>query len=120
MRLKEYVAPVSFDDSGSEDRRFNAASASLDGLKLKVGQTFEYLFDYGDSWWHLIAVDRIGPTVDGRRYPVLLERHGPSSRANTGTWNDGGNDSAANLQIEPTHQTVRAIMSQRRAAHLRR
>jgi hypothetical protein len=80
VRPKEYVAPVSVDDSGSEDRRFNAASASLDGLKLKVGQTFEYLFDYGDSWWHLIAVDRIGPTVDGRRYPVLLETHGPSPR----------------------------------------
>ena len=39
---------------------------------------------------------------------------------NTGTWNDGGNDSAANIQIEPTRQTVRAIMSQRRAAHLKR
>ena len=80
VRPREYVAPVSFDDSGPGDRRFSAASTSLDGLKLKVGQTFEYLFDYGDSWWHEIAVDRMGPTVDGRRYPVLLETHGQSPR----------------------------------------
>lgn len=78
VRQKEYVAPVSFDDSGPGDRRFSAASTSLDGLKLKIGQTFEYLFDYGDCWWHEIAVERIGPTVDGRRYPVLLETHGQS------------------------------------------
>jgi hypothetical protein len=28
----------------------NAATATLDSLKLKVGQRFEYLFDFGDSW----------------------------------------------------------------------
>jgi hypothetical protein len=77
---KEYVAPVSFDDSGPGNRRFNAASTSLDGLKLKVGQTFEYLFDYGDCWWHQVAVERIGPFEDGCRYPVLLEKHGQSPR----------------------------------------
>jgi len=60
------------------DRRFSAASTSLDGLKLKHGQTFEYVFDYGDCWCHEMAVERVGPTVDGRRYPVLLETHGQS------------------------------------------
>ena len=32
-------------------------------LHLKVGQTFEYLFDYGDSWWHLIEVQHVGPVT---------------------------------------------------------
>mgnify|MGYP001241853812 FL=1 len=80
VQSKEYVAPQAFDPSSSRSRTFNAAQASLDGLKLRVGQTFEYLFDYGDSWWHEIEVENIGPTVTGRRYPVLLETHGRSPR----------------------------------------
>jgi hypothetical protein len=78
VQCREYVASLSFENWGPGNRELNAASTSLDDLKLKVGQTFEYLFDYGDCWWHVIKVERIGPTVEGRRYPVLLEKHGQS------------------------------------------
>jgi hypothetical protein len=77
---REYVAPVSFEDWGPGTRRFDAGSTSLDSLHLEVGQTFEYLFDYGDCWWHVISVERVGPLLDGRRYPALLETHGTSPR----------------------------------------
>ena len=77
---REYVAPVSFADSGPGTCTFDAGSTPLDTLHLEVGQIFEYLFDYGDCWWHQIAVERIGPVVDGRQYPVLVETHGKSPR----------------------------------------
>jgi hypothetical protein len=80
VHASEYVAPVSFDDWGPGTPRFDAGSTSLDDLQLQVGQTFEYLFDYGDCWWHQIAVERLGPTVSGRRYPMVIETHGQSPR----------------------------------------
>jgi hypothetical protein len=78
FRPKEYVAPLSFEDSGPGGQRFNAATTTLDALHLKVGQTFEYLFDYGDSWWHLIEVQRVGPVTAGRKYPELVGKRGQS------------------------------------------
>jgi hypothetical protein len=77
-RPKEYVSPISFEDSGPDGRRFNAASTTVDELNLKAGQTFEYLFDYGDSWWHEIHVQHVGSIAVGRRYPGVLEKHGQS------------------------------------------
>jgi hypothetical protein len=77
-RPKEYVAAPSFGDSGPGERRLNAAMTMLDDLHLKVGQTFEYLFDYGDSWWHLIEVQNVGPVTSGREYPALVGKRGQS------------------------------------------
>jgi hypothetical protein len=78
LRSKEYVAPISFEESGPGERRSNAGATTLDDLHLKVGQTFEYLFDYGDSWWHLIEVQHVGPMTSGRRYPELVGKRGQS------------------------------------------
>ena len=72
---KEYVAPLSFEPSG---RHFNAATTTIDDLKLKVGQTFEYLFDYGDCWWHEITVKQAGRVSKPRRSPEVVSRHGES------------------------------------------
>jgi hypothetical protein len=60
------------------ERRFNSARTRLDTLGLKAGQQFEYLFDFGDSWWHEVTVDQVGQVVSGRRYPVIVEKHGRS------------------------------------------
>jgi hypothetical protein len=78
--VKEYVAPVSFKDSWGTRRRFDAASTALDDLGLKIGERCEYLFDYGDCWWHDIVVEAVGQVLPGRKYPFLLEEHGPSPR----------------------------------------
>ena len=80
VRSREYVSPWSFEESEATDRTFNAASTTIDALNLKVGQTFEYLFDYGDSWWHQIEIVHFGPIVAGRRYPTILETHGRSPK----------------------------------------
>ena len=52
-----------FDDQDpfGVENQIDAAKARLDDLKLKTGQRFEYLFDFGDSWWHEVVVETISP-----------------------------------------------------------
>jgi hypothetical protein len=73
---KEYRSPRGLNRTkGFEiDNRYNAARARLDDLRLKVGQTFEYLFDFGDEWWHEILVQGIGPSESGGTYPRIVEK----------------------------------------------
>ena len=80
VAVREYTSPQSFEDSGPFDdgRQFNAADAMFDDLQLKVGQRFEYLFDFGDSWCHQIKVQSIGPLTPGKRLPAIVERSGES------------------------------------------
>lgn len=76
---REYAAPFMFEEPDPfGTQRFNAARARLDTLGLRVGQQFEYLFDFGDSWWHEVKVEQVGPAVSGRRYPEIVEKHGRS------------------------------------------
>ena len=78
-RHKEYTAPEGFFPlAGFEPDRFSASSATLESLKFTVGQTFEYLFDFGDEWWHEIAVEAIGPSKVGGTYPRIVGQRGPS------------------------------------------
>jgi hypothetical protein len=65
--------PDPFGDEG----RINAAETRLDDLGLRAGQRFEYLFDFGDSWWHEVAVETIGPVTPGVQFGVL-EKKGTS------------------------------------------
>lgn len=74
---KEYVSALSFQGSSGAERTFNAAASKIDGLGLKIGQTFEYLFDYGDMWWHEGTVEQIA-AVSRPRYPERVASHGQS------------------------------------------
>ena len=56
----------------------NAARTRLDGLRLKVGQRFECLFDFGDCWWHELQVQAINSIGKDQRYPAVVERRGES------------------------------------------
>ena len=60
---KEYSSPVMLEEADpfSERKPLNAAKTKLDSLRLRVGQTFEYLFDFGDNWLHEIKVTAIEP-----------------------------------------------------------
>lgn len=67
-------------DPFSERKPSNAAKTKLDSLHLKLGQTFEYLFDFGDNWLHEIKVMAIEPvdTSTKNKLPMISERHGES------------------------------------------
>jgi hypothetical protein len=76
----ESTAPQLLDDPWPlmTRRRFNAAASRLDRLRLAPGQTFEYLFDFGDCWWHegaVVAVNRSDPAV---KYPEIRASRGAS------------------------------------------
>ena len=80
LKVKEYSSPFYLEEPNplSDEEPFNAAKTSLDALHLKVGQTFEYLFDFGDNWLHEIKVVQIEPASRTRRLPIVSERHGDS------------------------------------------
>ena len=76
-RCKTYVAPYGFEPEAlTRDGRYNAAAVRLDGLLLKEGQTFEYLFDFGDEWWHAIKVDALGTSDPTKAYPRIVDTRG--------------------------------------------
>jgi len=79
-RPKEYTAPQGFKpgEPFGIDNRYNAADAVPDELKLKAGQTFEYVFDFGDEWWHEVRVEAIDPIESGQKYPQITDRRGSS------------------------------------------
>lgn len=58
--------------------RHNAKKTRIGSLTLKAGQKFSYLFDFGDSWWHEIAVEQTNGESEKGRYPRIIEKHGDS------------------------------------------
>jgi len=76
---KEYSSPSFFEDEEEDvDSPHDAASARLDSLDLRVGRTFDYVFDYGDDWEHRLKVLDISDEKPTGRYPRIVERHGAS------------------------------------------
>ncbi|MES0404004.1 MAG: plasmid pRiA4b ORF-3 family protein, partial [Hyphomicrobium sp.] len=53
------------DDEQSEDAR----TTKLSLLKLERGESFTYLYDFGDYWLHDITVDSIESPIPGASYP---------------------------------------------------
>jgi len=79
----EYTSPVEIGEHhGWGEREFyDASKTRLSALKLRPGQKFSYLFDFGDSWWHELAVEATdGKPGYGRVYPFVMEKHGVSSQ----------------------------------------
>ena len=56
----------------------NAEKTKIDSLELEVGQSFDYLFDFGDSWEHVITVEETEAQAEKGIYPRILEKCGES------------------------------------------
>ena len=56
----------------------NADSTRIDGLRLKIKSRFEYLFDFGDEWWHEISLEELQPLQSDVKYPCVIESRGKS------------------------------------------
>jgi len=61
-----YGDPANTDDV-ADDSRLTVGGVMTSGVKR-----FTYRYDFGDDWEHEIVVERKGPAVDGRRYPVCI------------------------------------------------
>lgn len=70
---KEFTHPSCVDGFGDQQ---DASETTLDDLRLRVRGKFEYLFDFGDSWWHEITVEAKGTDVDGGSYPRVGKKRG--------------------------------------------
>jgi hypothetical protein len=75
----EYTHPDGVDEMGfGESGPLDAVSTSIESLKLTPKQQLYYLFDFGDSWWHIITVEDTEGKADDREYPRIIERKGKS------------------------------------------
>src|SRR5829696_7304211 len=76
----EYTHPVNAEEGDPFGDRplHNAGETPLGTLGLIPKQTFLYLFDFGDDWWHELTVEQTDGPVEKGRYPRVVERHGES------------------------------------------
>lgn len=66
------------DEMGAQDEAGPGAVrvTTLEELGLEVGQTFLYLFDYGDEWRFKVRVHAINPAAPEVEYPHIVESVG--------------------------------------------
>jgi Plasmid pRiA4b ORF-3-like protein len=57
---------------------YDASKTTIQSLNLVAGKTFEYLFDFGDEWWHELTVDKTDDQPDDKPYPRVIEKKGES------------------------------------------
>ncbi|MDV3350557.1 plasmid pRiA4b ORF-3 family protein [Leptothoe sp. LEGE 181152] len=69
-----YGVPMPGDPSSVND----VAKAKLASLGLSQGDFFGYWFDFGDDWWHQIAVMDIKGKAPKGKYPKVTARVGAS------------------------------------------
>jgi hypothetical protein len=67
------IGKKSYEDPDPEARGANARRVSLDQLKLRQGDEFEYDYDFGDDWRHILLVEAVVPPMPGAQYPVCLD-----------------------------------------------
>jgi Plasmid pRiA4b ORF-3-like protein len=76
----EFAHPLSAEDPGpfADHPVHNAAETQIALLPLGPGTSLEYLFDFGDEWWHELTVEQTDATPDKKRYPRVIEKRGDS------------------------------------------
>ena len=76
----EYSDPVVVDDDlGFSSDAQDSTQARIEELNLVPHQEFEYLFDYGDQWWHKLTVESLDGTPEPKKkYPAIIESAGKS------------------------------------------
>ncbi len=63
---------------GGEEDDGDARTTKLDDLELKPQRVFGYWFDFGDDWYHQVAVERIESAIPTVTYPRVIKRVGKS------------------------------------------
>jgi hypothetical protein len=95
------IAGERYGDPDSTSRVVSDARITLAGVRNKGVARFEYTYDFGDSWEHLIVIEGTVPRVGGQHYPACIagERACPPEDC-------GGVYGYANLlqaRADPTH-----------------
>lgn len=75
---KDLLGPTYGPDGIEIDQSGAASETTIDSLRLKVGRSFGYLFDFGDNWWHQINVTAVENVVTDGTFPRVTKRVGRS------------------------------------------
>ncbi|MDO8393449.1 MAG: plasmid pRiA4b ORF-3 family protein [Dietzia sp.] len=67
-RDAEHFASMDYPDAG-EMGELDEADVRLDELAHSVGDRFLYLYDFGDSWWHRVTVEKVLEPDDDDEIP---------------------------------------------------
>lgn len=70
IKKTEYTDQETIEETG---RGKTASSVSLRSLKLKKGDTFRYVYDFGDDWNHKLKVESVSHPDPKVNYPVCLD-----------------------------------------------
>jgi hypothetical protein len=78
-KARRYGPPMAMvDPFGEEEGSADAERTTLDSLGLAIGDVFGYWFDFGDDWWHQIAVLTIVENTPRGKLPKVTRRVGES------------------------------------------
>ncbi|MBM9614237.1 plasmid pRiA4b ORF-3 family protein [Desulfobulbus rhabdoformis] len=66
------------DEGGSSKTLLDASETTIADLLLSPKGSFEYIFDFGDSWEHEIRVEKILDLYPQKHYPRVSEKAGAS------------------------------------------
>jgi hypothetical protein len=78
--VTEYAHPMMLEepDPFADHPIHDASQTKIESLKLTSGQKFDYLFDFGDEWWHELVVEQTSGEPDQEAYPRVIEKKGES------------------------------------------
>ncbi len=78
-KARRYGPPMAMvDPFGDAEGSADAERTTLDSLGLEIGNVFGYWFDFGDDWWHQLAVLAIAERSPCGRLPKVTLRVGKS------------------------------------------
>ncbi len=72
------LAMAMVDPFGDADGSSDVERTTVTSLSLVTGDVFGYWFDFGDDWWHQIAVLAIAESATRGRLPKVTQRVGES------------------------------------------
>ena len=90
-----------WDDWGEMNYR-DEADYTLDQLFEHEGQGFRYEYDFGDSWWHTLTIEKIISEEGGVRYPVCVDGRRACPPEDVG--GTGGYEEFLEVLADPEHE----------------
>jgi hypothetical protein len=101
FRLGETGWGVPFE--GFLDGQQDARKASLAALLTEYGKRkFDYIYDFGDSWEHTIALEKILEAAPEQEYPCLIEAEGNCPPEDVGGY--PGYEELLAAKADPSHE----------------
>lgn len=71
---KEIITVLDWNLETDNQKQLEASEVHLSDIFMKEGDTYTYIYDFGDSWEHTITLEKILPEVS--RIPELLDGKG--------------------------------------------